>query len=90
MIYITGDCHGEFAKIRQFCRAMKTTREDTIIILGMQESIFPMVSGTCARSRCWHSFPSLFSAFTATMKCGLPGWYRWTGGAEGWNGRPTD
>lgn len=34
MIYITGDCHGEFAKIRQFCRAMKTTREDTIIILG--------------------------------------------------------
>lgn len=34
MIYITGDCHGEFAKIQRFCRAMKTTREDTMIILG--------------------------------------------------------
>lgn len=34
MIYITGDCHGEFAKIRQFCMEMKTTREDIMIILG--------------------------------------------------------
>lgn len=34
MIYITGDCHGEFAKIRRFCMEMKTTREDIMIILG--------------------------------------------------------
>lgn len=34
MIYITGDCHGEFAKIRRFCMEMETTREDIMIILG--------------------------------------------------------
>jgi hypothetical protein len=34
MIYITGDCHGEFGKIHRFCMEMGTTREDIMIILG--------------------------------------------------------
>lgn len=34
MIYITGDCHGEFGKIRRFCMEMGTAREDIMIILG--------------------------------------------------------
>lgn len=34
MIYITGDTHGEFYQIDDFCRNHKTTKEDVIIILG--------------------------------------------------------
>ena len=33
-VYITGDCHGQFDHIENFCDRMKTTREDTMIILG--------------------------------------------------------
>jgi len=33
-VYITGDCHGDFFKIEYFCRQMKTTKEDVLIILG--------------------------------------------------------
>lgn len=34
MIYITGDTHGTFGRIRNFCQKMKTTKEDIMIILG--------------------------------------------------------
>ena len=34
MIYITGDTHGEFSRIEQFCERIKPTRDDTMIILG--------------------------------------------------------
>lgn len=34
MIYITGDTHGSFFRIRQFCERMKTTKDDIMIILG--------------------------------------------------------
>ena len=34
MIYITGDTHGEFDRIVQFCETMQTSREDIMIILG--------------------------------------------------------
>ena len=34
MIYITGDTHREFGRIERFCRLMKTTTEDIMIILG--------------------------------------------------------
>lgn len=34
MIYITGDTHGEFGRIKNFCNQMKTTKEDILIILG--------------------------------------------------------
>lgn len=34
MIYITGDTHGDFSRIETFCRKMKTTTEDVLIILG--------------------------------------------------------
>ena len=33
-IYITGDTHGKFHHIAEFCNDMKTTTRDTIIILG--------------------------------------------------------
>ena len=33
-IYITGDTHREFDRIRYFCEKNKTTKNDIIIILG--------------------------------------------------------
>lgn len=32
--YLTGDCHGDFYKIEFFCRYHKTSRDDTMILLG--------------------------------------------------------
>ncbi len=34
MIFITGDTHGDFTRIEQFCVRFTPTREDTMIILG--------------------------------------------------------
>lgn len=34
MIYITGDTHGQFGRIEEFCERQKTSREDILIILG--------------------------------------------------------
>jgi len=34
MIYITGDTHGDFSRIKEFCDKTKTTKEDIMIILG--------------------------------------------------------
>lgn len=34
MIYITGDTHGEFRRIIDFCDRVETTRDDVMIILG--------------------------------------------------------
>lgn len=34
MIYVTGDTHGQFDRIVEFCMQNKTTREDILIILG--------------------------------------------------------
>ena len=34
MIFITGDTHGDFTRIEQFCVRFMPTREDTMIILG--------------------------------------------------------
>lgn len=34
MIYVTGDTHGDFSRIKDFCRRMQTTKEDILIILG--------------------------------------------------------
>lgn len=34
MIYITGDTHGQFARIEKFCERHGTTKDDVMIILG--------------------------------------------------------
>ncbi len=34
MIYITGDTHGSFGRVEEFCEKMKTTEKDILIILG--------------------------------------------------------
>lgn len=34
MIYITGDTHGDFSRINDFCFKNKTTTDDIMIILG--------------------------------------------------------
>lgn len=34
MIYITGDTHGRFERVAQFCDRFETSREDILIILG--------------------------------------------------------
>lgn len=57
MIYITGDCHGEFGKIQRFCMEMGTTQEDIMIILG--DAGINMSNGLrdLRKSRCCHRFP---------------------------------
>ena len=32
--YITGDTHGDFSRIEEFCRENDTTKEEVMIILG--------------------------------------------------------
>lgn len=34
MFYLTGDTHGSFERINEFCHRFKTTKEDVMIILG--------------------------------------------------------
>jgi len=34
MIYITGDTHSNFERVKELCRRFKPTVDDTIIILG--------------------------------------------------------
>ena len=34
MIYLTGDTHGDFSRIKKFCKCFNTTRDDIMIILG--------------------------------------------------------
>ena len=34
MIYITGDTHGDFRRVHEFCRRFETTQDDILIILG--------------------------------------------------------
>ncbi len=34
IFYITGDTHGDFSRIEEFCRENDTTKEDVMIILG--------------------------------------------------------
>ena len=34
MIYITGDTHGDFMRIKRFCKIYETSVDDIIIILG--------------------------------------------------------
>lgn len=34
MIYVTGDTHGQFKKIKEFCKKFDTTIDDIMIILG--------------------------------------------------------
>ena len=34
MIYITGDTHGSFYRVRDFCRSNNTTTDDVMVILG--------------------------------------------------------
>lgn len=34
MIYLTGDTHGNFTRIKEFCDKMNTKKEDILIILG--------------------------------------------------------
>lgn len=34
MVYITGDTHGDFARIKKFCKEHTTTTDDLMIILG--------------------------------------------------------
>lgn len=32
--YITGDCHGDFDRVEQFCQEYETSKDDVLIILG--------------------------------------------------------
>ena len=34
MVFITGDCHGKFNFLEDFCRENETTRDDILIVLG--------------------------------------------------------
>ena len=66
MIYITGDTHGRFERVEQFCKSQKTKPQDILIILGDAGINF-------IRKRSGFSVPfrSRFSASMATMRNGL-------------------
>ena len=34
MIYVTGDTHRDFSRIKQFCKEHNTTQDDIMIVLG--------------------------------------------------------
>lgn len=34
MVYLTGDTHGDFVRVQNFCKKMNTTKEDILIVLG--------------------------------------------------------
>ena len=34
MIYITGDTHGDFDRVKEFCQKIDTSKEDILIVLG--------------------------------------------------------
>lgn len=34
MYYITGDTHGDFTRIEEFCNRFSTSKEDVMIVLG--------------------------------------------------------
>ena len=34
MIYLTGDTHGDFTRVDRFCKRIKTSKDDILIILG--------------------------------------------------------
>ena len=34
MVYLTGDTHGDFRRIKQFCFKVEPSLDDTLIILG--------------------------------------------------------
>ena len=36
MIYLTGDTHGEFDRIEDFCEEYETTTDDVMVIRGHQ------------------------------------------------------
>lgn len=34
MVYLTGDTHGNFTRVENFCKRMNTSKDDTFIVLG--------------------------------------------------------
>ena len=34
MIYLTGDTHGDFRRVANFCDTVESTKDDALIILG--------------------------------------------------------
>ena len=43
-IYITGDVHGDFSELQQWCCAMESKKSDIIVILG-SSSKYPYKNG---------------------------------------------
>lgn len=57
MIYITGDTHGQFGRIKDFCKRFGTSREDILIILGDVGINFNGCNRDCTKKRFIESLP---------------------------------
>lgn len=64
MVYITGDTHGDFARIASFCKKMQITPEDIMIILGDAALNYFADERDVQRKKYVSKLPVTFSTFT--------------------------
>lgn len=60
MIYITGDTHGEYQRIYDFCIKNKTTKKDIMIILGDSGINYFLNERDYLLKKCLNDFPITF------------------------------
>ena len=69
-IYITGDVHGDFSELQQWCCAMESKKSDIIVILGdVALNYFAVGKIINERKKQMH-LDQRFSAFMEIMRCG--------------------
>lgn len=71
MIYITGDTHGDFRRIKEFCRLADTTAEDVIVILGDAGINYYGNESDGRLKYILSKLPVTLFVFTETMRCVL-------------------
>jgi len=70
MIYVTGDCHGNFARFEQkhFPEQANMTKDDTVIITGDCGGVWFGDSRDDKRWTGWNACPSRWYSSAAIMK----------------------
>lgn len=68
MIYVTGDTHGDFQRIEDFCTRMGTSKDDIMIILGDAGINFSGGERDQLKKEWISMLPITFFVYTGTMK----------------------
>lgn len=72
MIYITGDTHRDFNRIKEFCKKLNTTKDDIMIILGDAGiNYYGNENGDVKLKKCLETFQLPSSLSKETMKIHL-------------------